>query len=74
MTEPCVKTMQLMKKTAVVDDKKIYDMEAIFARLLAVGHQRDLDLSDVFQHEMSAVTPSIIDEYGCLRKGEKSHL
>ncbi len=62
-----------MKKAGVVDNNDIYDMEAIFARLLAVGHQRHLDLSDVFQHEMSSVPP-IIDEFGCLRKGDKSVL
>lgn len=68
--EKRVKTMQQMKKAVVVQGKAIYDMEAIFARLLVVGQQRNVDL----QYELSAVPPSIVDEFGCLRKGDKSVL
>ena len=49
-------------------------MEAIFPRLLAVGHQRNIELENVFQYELIGVPPSIIDEFGCLRKGDKSVL
>ena len=69
-----VKTMQQMKKAVLVKGKPVYDMEALFARLLIVGQQRDIDLPDIFQYELSPVPPSLIDEFGCLRKGDKSIL
>lgn len=69
-----VKTMQNMKKSVVIKGMPVYDMEAIFARLLVVGQQRGIDLKDVFQHELSPVPPALIDEFGCLRKGDKSAL
>ena len=52
----------------------MHDMEVLFARLLVVGQQRGIDLRDVFDHKLSPVPPSLIDEYGCLRKGDKSIL
>ena len=69
-----VKTMEVMKKAVTVKGKAIYDMEVLFAQLLVVGQQRGIDLKDVFDHELSPVPPSLIDEYGCLRKGDKSVL
>ncbi len=72
--EKKVKTMQSMKKVTVVDKKEIYDMEALFARLIAVGHQRNLDLEDIFKYELSAIPSSIVDDFGYLRKGDKSVL
>ena len=69
-----VKTMQNMKKTVLVKGKAIYDMDVIFGRLIVVGQLRGVNHSDVFQFELSPVPPSIIDEFGCLRKGDKSVL
>ena len=68
-----VKTMQNMKKSVLVKGKAIYDMDVIFGRLIVVGQLRGVNLSDVFQFELSPVQPSII-EFGCLRKGDKSVL
>ena len=65
------KTMEVMKKGVTVKGKAIYDMEVLFAWLLVIGQQRGIDLKDVFDHELSPVPPSLIDEYGCLRKGDK---
>ena len=31
-------------------------------------------MKDVLDHELSPVPPSLIDEFGCLRKGDKSVL
>ena len=36
--------------------------------------QRSIDIADVFQFELSPVPPALIDEYGCLRKGDKAVL
>ena len=69
-----VKTMQNMKKSVLVKGKAIYDMDVIFGRLIVVGQLRGVNLSDVFQFELSPVPPSIFDEFGCLRKGDKSVL
>ena len=69
-----ITTMEVMKKALTVKGKPIYDMDALFARLLVVGQQRGIELKDVFDHELSPVPPSLIDEFGCLRKGDKSVL
>ena len=46
----------------------------LFSRLLVVGQQRSIDITNVFQFELSPIPPALIDEYGCLRKGDKSVL
>ena len=69
-----VKTMELLKQGVKVGSKIVYDLEGIFLRLLMVGKQRDIQLETIFSYELSAVPTSIIDEYGCLRKGNKSNL
>ena len=53
-----VKTMQVLKIT----HKPVYDLEAVFARLLVVGQKRNIDLVSVFQHELSPVSPSLMEE------------
>ena len=69
-----VKSMEAIKKAVNVKGKAIYDVETLFSRLLVVGHQRNMDVADVLQFELSPVPPALIDEYGCLRKGGKSVL
>ena len=69
-----VKTMELFKKAVTVNGKAIYDVVTLFSRLLVVGQQRNVDIADVFQFELSPVPPALIDEYGCLRKGDKAVL
>ena len=39
-----------------------------------MGQQRSIGIADVFQFELSPVLPALIDEYGCLRKGDKAML
>ena len=46
--------------------------EAILIRVLIVGQHRQLQLPTIFRYELCAVPPSLIDEYGCLRKGNTS--
>ena len=67
------KTMQEMKKV-VVNDKVIFDIETLFCRLLVIGQQRGVEVTDIFQYELSHVLPSLIDKLGCLRKGDKTAL
>lgn len=69
-----VKTMVALKKAVTVKGKAIYDIEMLFSRLLVVGQQRNVEIADVFQFELSPVPPALIDEYGCLRKGNKAML
>ena len=57
-----------------VKGKAVYDIETLFSRLLVVGQQLNIDMADVFQFELSPVPPALIDEYGCLRKSDKSVL
>ena len=69
-----VKTMELLKKAVTVKGKAIYDVVTLFIRLLVVRQQRSVDIADVFQFELSPVPPALIDEYGCLKKGDKAVL
>ena len=69
-----VKTMELLNKAVTVKGKAIYDIETLFSRLLVVGQQCSIDIADVFQFELSPVPPALIDEYGCLGKGDKAVL
>ena len=71
-----VKTMKLLKRTGIRGGVKeaIYDLEALFARFLVIGQQRNIQLLSVFEYELSPVPPSLVDEFGYLRKGDKSVL
>ena len=56
-----IPTMEVMKKALTVKGKPIYEMEALFARLLVMGQQRGIELKDVFDHELSPVPPSLMN-------------
>ena len=53
-----MKTMQEMKKVVIVNGKAIIDIETSFARLLVVGQQCGVEVTDIFQYELSHVPPS----------------
>ena len=57
-----------------MNGKPIFGIETLFARLLVVGQQRGMEVTDIFQYELSPVPPSLIDEFGCLRKADKTVL
>ena len=57
-----------------MNDKAIFDIDTLFCCLLVVGQQSGMEVTDIFQYELSYVLPSIIDEFGCLRKGVKTAL
>ena len=48
-------------------------MESIFLRLLLVGQQREMELLPI-GYKVCAVPPSLVDEYGCIRKGNMAVL
>ena len=73
LTSP-VNTMEHLKKGVKIGDKVVFDLESIFRRLLIVGQQRDMALMPIFGYELCAVPPSLVDEYGCIRKGNKAPL
>ena len=55
-------------------DKPAIDLENVCVRLIMIGQRRQLELGPLFDYELSAVPASLIDEQGCLRKGNKSAL
>ena len=69
-----VVTMESMKKKVNIEDASTYDMEKLYARLLILSQSRDIQLSDVFKHELSPVPSALFDEYGDMRKGNKATL
>ena len=48
--------------------------EAVFAPFLIIGQQPNIQLLLVFQHKLSPVPHSLVDEFGYLLKGDKSVL
>jgi len=67
-----VKTMELLKKAVTIKGKAVYDTKTRFSRLLIVGQQCHIDIAYVLYFEISPVSPMPIDEYVCLRKGNKA--
>ena len=49
-------------------------VEALFSRLLIIGQSTNINLATVFEYELCAVHPSIIDEFGILLKMSKGQL
>ena len=66
--------MEHLKKGVKIGDKVVFNLEWIFLRLLIVGQHRDMELMPIFGYELCAISPSLVDEYGCLRKGNKAPL
>ena len=54
--------------------KAVFDIETLFVRLLVVGQQRGVEVTNISQDDLSPVHPSLIDEFGCLRNGDKTVL
>ena len=64
--------MEALKKAVSVKGKLVYDVETLFSRLMVLGPQHSMDVAEIFQFELSPVPTALIDEYGCLRKGNKA--
>ena len=69
-----VKTMEKLKHGIKIGDQVVFYLESIFLRLLLVGQQREMELLPIFGYELCAVPQSLVDEYGCLLKGNKAVL
>ena len=69
-----VNTIEHLKRGVKIGDKVVFDLESIFVRLLVVGQQREMELLPIIGYELCAVPPSLMDEYGCLRRGNKAIL
>ena len=70
-----IKTMSVLKKQAKSKEvRPVINLENIFLRRLSIGQQRQLKLELLFECELCAVPSTLIDEYGCLCKGNKSDL
>ena len=69
-----VKTMEKLKHGIKIGDQVVFDLESIFIRLLLVAQQREMEPLPIFGYELCAVPPSLVDEYGWLRKGNKAVL
>ena len=52
----------------------VFDTESIFLRIMMVGQQRHLQLAPIFSYQLCAVPPTLADEFGCLRRGNKAAL
>ena len=63
-----VKTMEKLKHGIKIGDQVVFDLVSIFRRLLLVGQQREMELLPVFEYELCAVPPSLVDEYGCMHR------
>ena len=70
-----IKTMAVLKKIGKTKhSSNTLDLESFFLRILAISSTREIELKDIFAYEMCEVAPSLVDEYGRLRKGQKSPL
>lgn len=49
----------------------VFDLESIFLHLLIVSRQHKMDHLSIVGYELCYVPPSLVDEHGCLRKGNK---
>ena len=65
------KVIKKTQKGRLVD---IIDLQSIFLCLLLVGQRRMMTLEPLFKYELCSVPPSLVDQYGCLRKSNKSKL
>ena len=56
------------------DGTPTIDLENIFLRLLVIDQRRQMELEPLCACELCSVPPSLIDEHGCFRKGNKARL
>ena len=59
-----------LKRGVKVGEKTLFVVESIFLRILMVGQQRQL--LPIFSYQLCAVPLSLVDEFGCLRLGNKA--
>lgn len=69
-----VTTMSKMKTSTKIGDKQLFNSEKIYARLLAISQHRNVDLRDLLKHDLAPLPLALFDDYGHMRKGNKSVL
>ena len=62
------------KGTSSVERKIQAKGQIPFAKLLIVGQSRNLNVKELFKHEMSNIPPALFDNKGIMRKCKKSQL
>ena len=67
-------TLESSKKAVKIGNKSIFDMEKFYGRMLVINQRRKLSLENRFSYELAPVPASLFDEYGRIRKGDKSPL
>jgi hypothetical protein len=68
-------TMDVQKKHISVGEKKVYNQELIYARVIGLlTSGREIDFDSVLSTELAAYPPSMFDEHGVMRSGQKSEL
>ena len=55
-------TMAMTMKHVKVGSPCIFGTELIYSRLMCMMNSRDLDLEDMFSHELAPISTSIFDE------------
>ena len=63
-----------MKRGVKIGGTIVCDTEKLYDRLLVVSQKRDISLKSVFSHELAPLPSSLFDEYGFLRKSNKSNI
>lgn len=61
-------------KGTKVGNQRVYEMKNLYASMLVLSQKMELDLKDVFSFELALVPFALFDEYGDMRKGQKSTL
>ena len=64
MASTIAKNLETTKRGVVGGEKAVHGMEALFSRLLIIGQSRNINVATVFEYELCAEHPSIIDEFG----------
>ena len=67
-------TLESCKKAVKIGNKSIFDMEKLYGRMLVINQRRKLSIESIFSYELAPVPASLFDEYGRMRKGDKSPL
>jgi hypothetical protein len=62
-----VVTMQIQKKHVKIGKDCIFDTDLIYARVMGLMHSRDLNLENIFHHELAPIPTSMFKDNGDMR-------
>jgi hypothetical protein len=69
-----VTTMSISKKQITIGSTGTFDTELIYSRVMGLIHTRQVDLENIFEHELAPVPTSMFKENGDIRSGVKAGL